>query len=165
MSEYDFLMGEALNEAKAALDDGEFPVGCVIALDGDVISRGRRKGSGIETETDHAEVLAIRELYRSGWTVDWNKLVIYATMEPCLMCFGAILISGIGKIVYSYEDVMGGGTSCDLSILPPLYNESKIQVVPGIRRDEGLRLFKEFFSSPDNNYLRGTLLAEHALQS
>jgi tRNA(adenine34) deaminase len=74
------------------------------------------------------------------------------------MCYGALIISGIGEIVYAYEDVMGGGTSCDLSILTPLYKNSRISLIPNILRSESLKLFKSYFSNADTNYLQGSLL-------
>ena len=84
-------------------------------------------------------------------------------MEPCLMCFGALLIAGIGEIVYAYEDVMGGGTHCDLSQLPKLYSSNPASIVPGIMRAESLALFKTFFSSPDNAYWKNSQLAAYTL--
>ena len=57
-----------------------------------------------------------------------SHLTIFCTMEPCLMCLGAIMLSGIRKIVYAYEDVMGGGTGCDLSGLKPLYSNNHMSV-------------------------------------
>jgi tRNA(adenine34) deaminase len=84
-------------------------------------------------------------------------------MEPCLMCFGAILISGIHRIVYAYEDVMGGGTGCDLSRLPALYSGTPVEIVPHLMRDRSLALFKTFFSRPDNLYWKHSALADYTL--
>ncbi len=84
-------------------------------------------------------------------------------MEPCLMCFGAILLSGIGEIVYAYEDVMGGGTKSDLKSLPPLYRDRKISVISGVLRSKSLEIFKAYFSNPSNFYWRGSLLADYTL--
>ena len=79
------------------------------------------------------------------------------------MCFGAILISGIGRIVFAYEDVMGGGTRCDLSSLAPLYRERDIDIMADVLRGESLTLFKRFFSDPRNTYWKGSLLARYTL--
>ena len=84
-------------------------------------------------------------------------------MEPCLMCFGAILIHGIGQVVYAYEDVMGGGTGCALAKMPALYKNSKISIISNVLRKESLDLFKAFFSDPENAYWRNSLLAEYTL--
>ena len=79
------------------------------------------------------------------------------------MCFGAILISGIRRIVFAYEDVMGGGTRCDLSRMPPLYGSRPVHLVPHVLRDKSLFLFKSFFSNPDNTYWKDSLLAAYTL--
>ena len=79
------------------------------------------------------------------------------------MCFGALMISGIGKIIFAYEDAMGGGTQCDLTKLPPLYKENQISVIPNILRQKSLQLLKAFFSNPENTYLKGSLLATYTL--
>jgi tRNA(adenine34) deaminase len=77
------------------------------------------------------------------------------------MYFGALLISGIKNIVYAYEDAMGGGTCCDLSRLPPLYQRMSPSVVSHILRNESLRLFKIYFSNPQNIYLKNTFLSSY----
>jgi tRNA(adenine34) deaminase len=79
-------------------------------------------------------------------------------MEPCLMCFSALTLSRIGKVVYAYEDAMGGGTNCDLESLPPLYRTLRPHVVGGILRSESLALFKAFFGNTANTYWQGSLL-------
>ena len=84
-------------------------------------------------------------------------------MEPCLMCYSALILAGIGNIVYAYEDVMGGGTGCDLSQLNPLYKNSSVKIVPNILRHESLKLFKDYFVDPANVYLKRSLLAEYTL--
>ena len=116
------FMSAALGLAQTALADGEFPVGCVIADDEIEVARGHRTGTaaGSVNEIDHAEINALRRLSDDMPDIDRSRLTIYCTMEPCLMCFSAILLSGIGRIVYAYEDVMGGGTGCDRSGLAPL---------------------------------------------
>ena len=80
------------------------------------------------------------------------------------MCFSALILHGIAEIVYSYEDVMGGGASCDRSCLRPLYRDSRIRIHPGVRRAESLALFKTFFSDPSHSYWRGSYLAEYTLK-
>ncbi len=159
-------MEKALVEAEIALSRGEFPVGCVIVHDGKIIASGCRHGTAGDqiSETDHAEILALKQLERSG-PVDRNLVTIYCTLEPCLMCYGAILISGIRNIVYAYEDVMGGGTRCDLSRMPPLYGSRPINLISRILRDKSLLLFKSFFSNPENTYWKDSFLATYTLSA
>lgn len=159
------FMGEALREAETALAAGEFPVGCVIVHQGRIVARGARRGtSGTgRNELDHAEMTALRELAARPWPAPTEGLTVFCTMEPCLMCFSALILNGVEKIVYAYEDVMGGGTGCDLSKLPPLYRESRVAVRPHVRREESLALFKRFFADPANAYWRGSPLADYTL--
>lgn len=161
----DWFMTQALAQARAAFSEGEFPVGCVIADAHRILALGRREGTsnGRANETDHAEIVALRRLFESGGHESSGPISVYCTMEPCLMCFGAILIAGIHRIVYAYEDVMGGGTSCDLSHLPSLYSAAPVEVVPHVRRGESLALFKTFFSRPDNPYWKDSELARYTL--
>jgi tRNA(adenine34) deaminase len=160
------FMEKALIEARQALDRGEFPVGCIIVYEDSVIASGSRQGTTgvIASETDHAEILALKQLEAYTSPVDRSKLTLYCTMEPCLMCFGAILISGIRRIVYAYEDAMGGGTRCDLSRLPALYRDGPpVTLIPHILRDESLCLFKRYFSNPLHTYWKNSLLSQYTL--
>ena len=92
-----------------------------------------------------------------------GKITVFCTMEPCLMCYGALILAGVGGIVFAYEDVMGGGTGCELFRLKPLYKNSPVTVVPGVMRAESLNLFKTYFSNPANSYWKQSLLAEYTL--
>jgi tRNA(adenine34) deaminase len=158
-------MGEALALAAGALEKGEFPVGCVVVAAGRVLAGGARTGSRppAANELDHAEITALRQLADRRDAAPASGATIYCTMEPCLMCFGAILLSGIGRIVDGFEDVMGGGTGADCKRLAPLYRDRGLAVVAGVRREECLDLFARFFSDPQNAYWRGSLLAEYTL--
>ena len=168
MSDHYSFMEEALNEASDALSRGEFPVGCVMVYDQQIIARGRRRQSGAQAgqpanEVDHAEILALRNLLNSAHQAPLDKVTVYATMEPCLMCYATLLISGIRTFVYSYEDVMGGGTALRLDQLPLLYRTMVVSITPHILREKSLFLFKQFFKTNTNPYLRDTTLAEYTL--
>jgi len=163
--DHEYYMKIALKEAKLALAAGEFPVGCVLVYQDKVLVTGARRFStgSKRNEIDHAEIVALRRLSELGDAIDPSRITAFSTMEPCLMCYSALILAGIGSIVYAYEDVMGGGTGCDLSRLTPLYRNSSSKVVPGILRAESLKLFKDFFSAPVNDYLKHSLLAEYTL--
>ena len=79
------------------------------------------------------------------------------------MCYAALILAGVGAIVFAYEDVMGGGTGCDLSRLKPLYRNSSIKVVPHLMRRKSLEMFQAYFSNPASRYWRKSLLAEYTL--
>ena len=164
--DYEYYMKKALQLAEAALAAGEFPVGCVMVYEDRIIASGARENSteNCINEVDHAEMIALRRLSDLGIKINLKKLTLFSTLEPCLMCFGALLISDIRKIVFAYEDAMGGGTHCDLSKLPPLYKENQISIIPNILREKSLHLLKAFFSNPENTYLKDSLLADYTLR-
>jgi tRNA(adenine34) deaminase len=163
--DYEHFMSKALKLARQALEAGEFPVGCVIACGAEIVATGARRHTrgDLKNEIDHAEMVALKRLSELPEEIDSGQLVIYCTMEPCLMCLGAIILSGIRKIVYAYEDVMGGGTGCDLTALHPLYSDNHISIVANIMRNESVSLFKSYFADPGNDYWKGSLLARFTL--
>ena len=163
--DYEYFMQKALDQAQKALAMGEFPVGCVVVYQGKILVSAFRSGTDSEfsNEVDHAEMVALRRLINLKKNIDNRQVTLFCTMEPCLMCLGALILSGIGEVVYAYEDVMGGGTECDLSELTPLYREYKISIVPNILRRQSLELFKAYFQNPENTYWQGSLLARYTL--
>lgn len=79
------------------------------------------------------------------------------------MCYATLLLNGIRKIVYAYEDFMGGGTELTLRELPPLYSEMQISIIPHILRQESLELFRRFFADPNNSYWQDSPLERYTL--
>jgi tRNA(adenine34) deaminase len=161
----EYFMRKALEQARLALAAGEFPVGCVMVHANEILVSGAREGTTADNlnEVDHAEMMALRKLGRLDRNVNLQNVTAFSTMEPCLMCFGALIISGIGIIGFAYEDAMGGGTRCDCALLPPLYKESPIAIESGICRSESLELLKSYFSQPEHSYLKDSLLAAYTL--
>jgi tRNA(adenine34) deaminase len=161
-------MGLALEQARNAFDAGEFPVGCVIVQDEQVISAGARQGTTKDraffSEIDHAEIRALKQLEQGKILFNPERATLFSTMEPCLMCYGAIILSGIKKIVYAYEDPMGGGTGCNLKKMPPLYEKCDIKVVSGILREKSLDLFYNFFNNETNLYWKNSCLERYTLE-
>jgi len=157
------FMRIALEQAGEALMLKEFPVGVVFVHKRQVIASGKREHSqdqtGVVNEMDHAEILALRNL--PDHDIKRDEIVVYSTMEPCLMCYSTLILNGIRHIVYAYEDVMGGGTNLSLQHLSPLYQEMEIEIIPHILRRQSLLLFKSFFSDKTNNYWKDSLLAHY----
>jgi tRNA(adenine34) deaminase len=155
----------ALQEARVALDKGEFPVGCIMTCGDEVLSQGKRINSHGESanEMDHAEISALRSLLAERPDIAPGKVTVYTTMEPCLMCYTTMLLNGIRHFVYAYEDAMGGGTTLALDSLKPLYTDMEVEIVPGVCRSESLAMFKDFFSNPDYDYWQDSFLAEYTL--
>ncbi len=156
-------MLEALAQARMALMAQEFPVGCVLVRDGEIVARGHRQNSrsGVCNEIDHAEVVTLRMLLSRQPETDCSRLVAYSTMEPCLMCYSTMLLSGIRHFVYGYEDRMGGGTNLPLARLNPLYAEMSVRVEAGVLRNDCLALFQQFFR--DFSYWQDSLLSQYTL--
>ncbi|MCL7488682.1 MAG: nucleoside deaminase [Desulfobulbaceae bacterium] len=147
MEQHEKFMRLALAEAEEALEAGDFPVGCVLVDNGKALARGRRKNSSgpRANELDHAEVITLRELLRKNPQYDLAGVTAYSTMEPCLMCYTTLLLSGIRRFVWAYEDIMGGGANLPLDRLSQLYASMRVECVPGMLRPQSLALFQEFF--------------------
>jgi len=111
--DYEHFMQKALDQARDALKAGEFPVGCVMVYKNRILASAARSGTAGDTanEIDHAEMVALRRFVDLKEKIDARKVALFCTMEPCLMCLGAIILNGIGEVVYAYEDVMGGAAS------------------------------------------------------
>ncbi len=156
-------MKKAVKEAEAALADGEFPAGCVMVANGQIVCRGHRKNSGEQrcNEIDHAEIITLRRLLDETPEFDCSTITVYSTMEPCLMCYSTMLLSGIRAFVWGYEDVMGGGTNLLLSQLNPLYAEMKVKLTGSVLRDQSLQLFQQFFQIYP--YWQDSLLSRYTL--
>ncbi len=155
----------ALHQAQLALDSGNFPVGCVLVQENTLLQSGYRQNSEgtMSNEIDHAEMVTLRALLAKQPELDWQKITVYSTMEPCLMCYTTLLLSGVRRFVWAYEDVMGGGTNLPLDQLAPLYQEMLVEVelIPNILREQSLRLFGEFFQN--YSYWQDSLIAEYTL--
>ena len=140
-------MEYALALASRAAEEGEIPVGCVIAdADGNIIGRGRNKREESHDATHHAEIEAIREA--CGSIGDWRLggCTIYVTLEPCPMCAGACVMSRLKRVVYAVSDPKMGflGGAMKFHDLPTL-NHSLI-VNSGVLEEDCARLLKTFFS-------------------
>ncbi len=162
---HEYFMRLALKEAEKALAAGEFPVGCILVHHNRIVARGARRASrtGRRNELDHAELIALRRLADHEPAVSPPGISLYCTMEPCLMCLAALMLAGIGTIVYAYQDVMGAGTGLDFETLPPLYRQRRPRIIGGVLRRASLQLFQEFFADRRNDYWRDSDLAAYTL--
>lgn len=139
-------MGLALDEATAALDHGDVPVGAVVLIDGEVVSRGHNERESTGDPTAHAEVLALRRAAAAvgRWRLDDATLVV--TLEPCAMCAGALVNARIGRVVFAAPDLKAGATGSlyNLCADPRLNHEPP--VTAGVRADEAADLLTTFFA-------------------
>ena len=140
----------ALEQAQLALREDELPVGAIVVLGGEVGGVGRRTAAG-NTRLDHAEIGALRQALDRNYTLG-RSMTIYTTLEPCVMCFGALLNSRIGRIVYALEDPYGGATHFKSTDMP-LRNQSEFPlVVGGVLRSEVCDVFREYFRTTKSEY-------------
>ena len=116
------FMHRAIELALLAEREGNLPVGAVITLHGEVVAEGRSAIWVPEFDaTRHAEIEALRAVQADLWGSS-DEMTLYTTLEPCLMCFGSILLHGIGRVVFGSSDSYGGAGSV-LSHLPPYFQE------------------------------------------
>jgi len=146
MTEAFGAMDEALRLARLALESDDVPVGAVVlAPDGSIVGRGRNERELTGDPTAHAEVVALRDAAAATGTWNLSDHTLVVTLEPCVMCAGAILNSRISKVVFgAWDDKAGGGSVTDVlrtRTLPARVSE----VVGGVRADECSVLLTEFF--------------------
>ena len=142
-----YYMSLALKEArKAALID-EVPIGCVIVKDDKVISRSHNMRETKNDPCGHAEIIAIRKASKK--LGDWQLIncKIYVTLEPCIMCAGAIIQSRIAGIYYGAKDFKGGALGSSINVLEAENINHKPQVVSGLLESECSQIIKEFFKT------------------
>jgi tRNA(Ile)-lysidine synthase len=140
------LMREALALARAAADAGELPVGALVVLDGEVVGRGANRSEADRDPTAHAEVLALREAAaRVGdWRLGGATLVV--TLEPCPMCFGALLAAHVGRVVYGAPNLREGALGGVVDLSTEGWKR-RIEVRGGVRAREAATLLSAFFAA------------------
>ncbi len=138
-------MAEALALARKAGSEGEVPIGSVVVFEGRIVGRGRNARERLCDPTAHAEILALQEASRTLGRWRLTGATIYATLEPCPMCAGALVNARIDRLVYAVADPKAGaaGTLFDLPRDPRLNH--RVEVESGILADECGALLKEFF--------------------
>ena len=139
------LMGIAIDEAKAALFEGEVPVGAVVAVGGEVISRAHNRREAQNDPTAHAEVLALREAGEKLGSWRMPGAAVYITKEPCVMCAGALMHARVARVVYGAPDPKYGAAWSLYNILGDERLNHRAVVKAGVLGEECLELLKEFF--------------------
>lgn len=131
----------ALNEAHKALKEGEVPIGAVVVAGDKVVGRGHNMVETLCDATAHAEMQAITAAASTLGGKYLNECTLYVTVEPCVMCAGALAWSQIGRIVYGADDPKRGYTRVGGAILHP-----RTEVVKGVLADECETLISGFFA-------------------
>ena len=135
------MMREALALAAAAEDAGEVPVGAVVTLDGAIIGRGFNAPISLRDPTAHAEIQALRDAARVLGNYRMPGAVLYATLEPCAMCVGAMLHARVARVVFGAADPKTGACGSVIDLIGEQRLNHHAQVISGVLRDEcGARL-------------------------
>ena len=135
----------ALELAAMAAEQGEVPVGAVVVLNGEVVGRGFNKMISTNDPTAHAEIEAIRDAARrvGRWRLDGASL--YVTLEPCVMCAGAIMAARLSRVVYGADDPKKGGVVSVYSLLSDPRLGGPVKVARGILAERSRALLRSFF--------------------
>jgi tRNA(adenine34) deaminase len=138
----------AIAEAVAAAETGDVPVGAIVVDSaGDVIGRGRNRREVDRDPTAHAEVVALRQaaLYLGSWRL--HGATLFATLEPCPMCAGALVNARIERVVYGCDDPKAGALRSLYTLGADLRLNHRFAVTPGVLAAASARLLSEFFSA------------------
>ena len=150
MNKYETYMLEALKEAELAAQEDEVPIGCVIVKNNQIIARAHNQRENNNDPLGHAETLAIKKA--SEALNDWQLVdtELYVTIEPCLMCAGAIIQSRISKVVYGAPDLKGGAFGSSLNVLDAKNINHRPEVIGGVLEQECTAIIKNYFKSKRN---------------
>ena len=143
----EFWMREALAEARRAEAESEIPVGAVLLVNGKIVGRGHNHCIRSHDPTAHAEILAIRHASHSLRNYRLAGSVLVVTLEPCVMCAGAMIHARVEEIVYGATDPKAGAIRSHLQITDAPHLNHRIEVVSGILEEESAALLRRFFDS------------------
>lgn len=141
----DYWMGEALRRARKAAEIGEVPIGAVIVREGRIIGSGYNLRESRRDPSAHAEMIAIRRAARSVRNWRLTGATIYVTLEPCVMCMGAIILARIDRLVFGCFDPKGGAAGSLYDIGNDRRLNHRLPVVAGVRGEECSALLSGFF--------------------
>ena len=142
---YDTLMAAALDEARRARDAGEVPIGAVVAIDGEIVGRGFNQPISSGDPTAHAEIVAIRAAAARVGNYRLTGATLCVTIEPCLMCVGALIHSRIGTLVYGAAEPRSGAVISTVRGGELPGHNHRFEVLAGVSEDECRALMQEFF--------------------
>jgi len=142
----DFLR-QALELAREAERAGEVPVGAIVVLNGEVIGRGRNSPISSNDPTAHAEILALREAAAAIRNYRVEGATLYVTLEPCVMCAGALVQARVSRLVFGTRDLRFGGVRSKFRLADADVLNHRVEVVEGVLGAECAELIQNFFSA------------------
>ena len=138
-------MAEALRSAQRALEAGEVPVGAVVVRDGRIVGRGWNRNLADNDPTAHAEIIALREAARNVGTYRLGDCELFATIEPCAMCAGAVVHARIRRLVYGADDPKAGAVRSVLAVINHPQTNHQIEIQGGVLAGRSAEILQEFF--------------------
>ena len=144
---HEFFMQEALQEARLALQSAEVPVGAVVVVDNVIVGRGHNQRQTLPDPTAHAEIVALRQAARHLEHWQLTAATLYVTLEPCIMCLGAAVLSRICCLVFGCKDPKAGACGSQFDILGMRRLNHTFAVIGGVCQDEASTLLRGFFQT------------------
>jgi len=140
-------MREALILARESAAAGEVPVGAVVERSGAIIGRGRNSSIARNDPTAHAEILALREAAGRLGNYRLEGATLYCTLEPCVMCAGALVAARVDRLVFGARDLRFGGVRSKFQVADSEVLNHRVEVVEGLLGPECVELLREFFEA------------------
>ena len=147
MKSPEYYMNLALKEAQKAVLEDEVPIGAIIVCDGKVIARAHNKRDGKNLTYAHAEMLAIEKANKKLGSWRMPECDLYVTLEPCIMCMGAIIQSRIRNIYYGAKDPKGGAVISSINVLEAKNINHHPNVIGGIKEEECSQIISNYFKN------------------
>jgi tRNA(adenine34) deaminase len=143
---HDIFMREALALAREAEAAGEVPVGAVVVSEGGIVGRGRNSPVGLHDPTAHAEILGLRAAAAAIGNYRLERATVYATLEPCAMCAGALVAARVERLVFGARDLRFGGVRSKFRIADSDLLNHRVEIVEGVLAVECVELLQRFFA-------------------
>ena len=140
-------MREALALARAAEAAGEAPVGAVVEIAGEIAGRGANAPIGRNDPTAHAEIIALREAAQNIGNYRLTDATLYCTLEPCVMCAGALVAARVKRLVFGARDLRFGGVRSKFQIADSDTLNHSVEIIEGVLAVECVELLKRFFEA------------------
>jgi tRNA(adenine34) deaminase len=145
MTAHEEYMREALALARQSAREGEVPVGALVVIDGVVAGRGSNAPIARTDPTAHAEILAIRQAAAQLGNYRLTGATLYCTLEPCVMCAGALVAARVQRLVFGARDLRFGGVRSKFQVADSEVLNHRVEVVEGVLAVECVELLREFF--------------------
>ena len=140
-------MQEALAQAREGERRGEVPVGAVVIAGGRIVARAFNRPIELRDPTAHAEILALREAAARADNYRLEDATLVATLEPCVMCAGALVAARVGRLVFGARDLRFGGVRSKFALADSELLNHRVEIVEGVLGDECVALLKSFFEA------------------